>query len=187
MKSIQLGHQRAKEIKLGKSVVDPESRMNPDSSAGLFVNAALRVQARMVEAAKARKKALDKANKAETAKKNLLHINTKQEAFDRVKNSIMTGDDRHRSLNDHTPSGDLKLTYQHLGGVVSQLPNGRKETFVALLHGLMPPPLHKLHFHFYVRNSAVFLVVNVANLYVVKCVLVVVIDLSNVTSPRSRP
>ena len=139
MKSIQLGHQRAKEIKLGKSVVDPESRMNPDSSAGLFVNAALRVQARMVEAAKARKKALDKANKAETAKKNLLHINTKQEAFDRVKNSIMTGDDRHRSLNDHTPSGDLKLTYQHLGGVVSQLPNGRKETFVALLHGMMPP------------------------------------------------
>ena len=80
MKSIQLGHQRAKEIKLGKSVVDPESRMNPDSSAGLFVNAALRAQARMVESGKAMKKALDAANKDETVKKNLPQINKKQEA-----------------------------------------------------------------------------------------------------------
>ena len=27
----------------------------------------------------------------------------------------------------------LKLTYQHLDGMVSKLPNGRKETFVAVL------------------------------------------------------
>jgi hypothetical protein len=54
--------------------------MNPDSSAGLFVHAALRAQARMVEFAKARKKALDAANKDETAKKNLPQINKKQEA-----------------------------------------------------------------------------------------------------------
>ena len=36
-------------------------------------------------------------------------------------------------LMNHKPTIDLKLTYQHLGGIISNLPDGKKETFALLL------------------------------------------------------
>jgi len=77
MKRITQEHAVAKNIKLGSSEVQQESRSNPDSSRGLYVTAELRAKARAAT--------------------------------------------------------DLKLAYQHLGGKVANLPNGKKETYVSLL------------------------------------------------------
>jgi hypothetical protein len=91
------------------------------------------------QTAKAKKKALDAANKVETARKNLTQVNKRQAAYESVKNSVVAASgDRRQGLEAHSPSGDLKLAYQHLGGVVSTLPNGRKETLVELLLNMMP-------------------------------------------------
>lgn len=42
---------------------------------------------------------------------------------------------RHSSnpVNKHVPATDLKLAYQHIGGKIGNLPNGKKETYVSLL------------------------------------------------------
>jgi hypothetical protein len=51
-------------------VVDKDSRMNPDTSSGLYVTCAIRAQAEAVDKAKAKKKQIDESKRQETAQKN---------------------------------------------------------------------------------------------------------------------
>ena len=58
------------------------------------------------------------------------------DAFCCVKNSVQNSNDDitlRNVLLQHEPATDLKLTFQHLGGVVCTMQNGRKKQFVTVL------------------------------------------------------
>jgi hypothetical protein len=133
MKRITHEHAAAKNIKIGSSEVQQESRMNPDSSRGLYVTAELRAKARAVQEAKDKKKMLEQSRKVDNDVKQKELAKKKEEAFNRLQSTIKQSLFLKEGLDKHTPATDLKLAYQHLGGKVANLPNGKKETFVSLL------------------------------------------------------
>ena len=133
MKRITHEHAAAKNIKIGSSEVQQETRMNPDSSRGLYVTAELRAKARAVQEAKAKRKALDQSRKVDNDAKQRELATKKQGAFNRLRFTIEQSLSLKEGLFKHTPATDLKLAYQHVGGKVANLPNGKKETFISLL------------------------------------------------------
>jgi hypothetical protein len=133
LKAVLQEQTKAKETKLGSLSVDTQSRENPDTSRGLYVTAAILRQAKLVQEAKQQKKEHDEAKKEiNNAKKTGLAIN-RAEALFRLTATILKSDSLMDGLKNHNPAGDLKLVYQHLGGKVSILPDGKRETFVKLL------------------------------------------------------
>lgn len=133
MKRITHEHAAAKNIRIGSSEVQQETRMNPDSSRGLYVTTELRAKARAVQEAKEKKKALDKSRKVDNDVKQRELATKKQEAFDRLRFTIEQSLSLRSGLCKHSPATDLKLVYQHVGGKVANLPNGKRETFISLL------------------------------------------------------
>ena len=133
MKRITHEHSVAKNIKLGSSEVQQVSRSNPDSSSGLYVTSELRAKARAVQDAKAKKKELDRFRKVENDSKQREIARKKVDAFNRLQKTIKQFPLLEEGLNKHVPATDLKLAYQHLGGKIGNLPNGKKETYVSLL------------------------------------------------------
>ena len=132
LKDIQLEINNAKAITLG-SYADPrESRMNPDSSSGLYVTAEYRAAARRVATLKEQDKR-EKAQKAvSTASKNAELATKKKQAFDRTIESIKMQQDKsiRRGLTSHNPKTDIKLAFQHAGGVLSDCSNTRYSTYI---------------------------------------------------------
>ena len=133
MKRIVQEHSAAKSIKIGSTVLTEESRQNPDTSSGHHVTDALRAQARAVQDAKNKKKVMDEAKKKINAEKQTGLAQAKLKAFERVKESIGKSMSLAEALSSHQPAGDLKLAYQHLGFKISNLPDGKKETFATVL------------------------------------------------------
>ena len=126
----------AKSIKIGPIDVDNQTRQNPDTSAGLFCSNEIRAKARAVQLAKDKKKELEKDKREKTEDRNRQLALKKSEAFIRVvahlQKSPIENCVRNVLLN-YSPSEDLKLTYQHLGGVLSHLNSKTKDVFVTLL------------------------------------------------------
>jgi hypothetical protein len=120
LKSLIYEQTKAKETKLGSLTVDTQSGENPDTSRGLYVTRAILGQAKLVQQAKQQKKETDEAKK---------EINM-------AKMTELT-------LKNHNPAGDLKLVYQHLGGKVSNLPDGKRGTFIKLL--LVKEEIRSIH------------------------------------------
>ena len=61
-------------------------------------------------------------------------VAAKKQAFDRVAATVWSCKDLNfplcTKLTKHQGTKDIKLTFQHLGGNLSSLPNGKKSTFI---------------------------------------------------------
>ena len=121
---------RAKKVKIPNDIPKP-SRMNPDSSSGLYVTAELRLSARAVSRNKDNFNTEKAAKRIETDMKNAKKMKERKDSYDRLlatifktKGNISTGIAKH----NNTP--DIKNVYQHLGGKLSDLPNGKRHTIV---------------------------------------------------------
>ena len=143
IKRIQQEHLAAKDTKVGKIVIPYEQRrQNPDTSRGLYVNAATRAQARAVQRAKERKLELDSISREKTLQKTANAKKKRMEAYERVVSQMEGKEEVEKeAILKELSTETLKLTYQHLDGMVSKLPNGRKETFVAVLLEKLNVPL----------------------------------------------
>ena len=114
--------------------VSTDSRQNPNTDYGLCVTAATRQKARHVQNARKTKKDIDEKRKEESISKKAALAAKKEEAFKRIMKTLCSTNSPLRdALTDHKPGEDAKLAYQHLGGSITNLPNRKKETFVALL------------------------------------------------------
>ena len=103
--------------------------MNPDSSSELYVSAELRLSARAVSTNKDKFNTEKAAKMIETDMKNAKNTKERKDAYDRLlatifktKGNISTGMEKHKN----TP--EIKMVYQHLGGKLSDLPNGKRQT-----------------------------------------------------------
>ena len=154
MKKIVQEHTTAKGIKVGSLAIPLEDRrQNPDTSRGLWVNAAVLAQARAVQSAKQKKKKIDEIKKKNQLLKNGVQVTNRLQAYERIMGALKNNSSVSKSdmlLKQSTT--DLKLTYQHLGGLLSKLPNGQRSTYVALLLNQREieevscnkPPVHNL-------------------------------------------
>jgi hypothetical protein len=136
MKRIVQEHAAARGIKIGSAIVTEASRMNPDSAMGLYSTDQLRAQARSVEVAKKKKKLMDAKSKQSNLIKQINQNKKKAAAYSRVSKSVKErpiGLLLRTALETHSPQQDLQLAYQHLGFKLSNLPNKKNGTFVALL------------------------------------------------------
>jgi hypothetical protein len=133
LKAVLQEQLKAKETKVGSLAVETQSRENPDSSCGLFVTRAVLEQAKLAQEAKLQKKANDEAKKEINMAKNTELATKKSEALSRLTVTILNSSSLMDGLKTHNPAGDLKLAYQLFGGKVSNLPDGKRETFVKLL------------------------------------------------------
>jgi hypothetical protein len=133
LKAMLQDQNKAKDTKLGSLAVETQSRENPDTSRGLFVTRAILGQAKLVQEAKQQKKTLDLAKKEINIVKISELTTKKSEALARLTLTILKSASLFEGFKSHNPAGDLKLAYQLLGGKVSNLPDGKRETFVKLL------------------------------------------------------
>jgi hypothetical protein len=97
------------------------------------VTRAVLEQAKLAQEAKLQKKANDEAKKEINMAKNTEHATKKSEALSRLTVTMLKSPSLMDGLKDHNPAGDLKLSYQHLGGKTTNLPDGKRETFIKLL------------------------------------------------------
>ena len=107
--------------------------MNPDTSRGLYVNAGVRAQARSIQLLKDKKSEEDKLKRSEITKKNADILRKREEAFTKIMADMKRSVSPIEDILSTMPPDCLKLAYRHLGGVVSKLPNGRKETYILVL------------------------------------------------------
>ena len=106
--------------------------MNPDTSSGLYVTAKYRVAARHVQDLKAKDKKEKVEQAVRTAAKNTELATKKKQAFDRTIESINKQEDKNirNGLTSHNPKTDIKLAFQHGGGVLSDFRNTRYLTYI---------------------------------------------------------
>ena len=123
----------AKELKVGSLAIPKESRMNPDTSRGLYVNAGVRAQARSIQLLKDKKSEEDKLKRIEITKKNADILRKREEAYTKLTIDMNRSVSPIEDVLSTMTTESLKLAYQHLGGVISKLPNGRKETYISVI------------------------------------------------------
>ena len=136
MKRIVQEHVAARGIKIGTATVTEASRMNPDSAMGLYSTDELRAKARCVDIAKKKKKLMDANSKQSNLIKQINQSKKKAAAYSRVSKTVKerpNGLLLCTALEKHSPQQDLQLAYQYLGFKLSNLPNKKNGTFVALL------------------------------------------------------
>ena len=97
------------------------------------MNLDIRAQARAVHDAKERKKEVDKMKSMETSQKNAAQIEKRADAYTKTVTALRNNADPIKEVLTKLRGDILKLTYQHIGGVVSKLPNTKKETFIGAL------------------------------------------------------
>ena len=118
LKNMQQEISHAKTIQVGPAADVRESRMNPDTTSGLFVTSEIRAHARRVDVLKNLDKQEAKERAVRTAAKNAVLSTKKKEAFGRIINSIVkeADNDMVKALTSHVPKTDIKLAFQHAGG-----------------------------------------------------------------------
>ena len=97
------------------------------------MNGAVRAKARMVQNLKDKKEEEDKHKKEKTQKKTVDVKRKREEAFTNLLTLLQTSEAPIADVLGTLTTDKLKLVYQHIGGAVSKLPNGRKDTFVTVL------------------------------------------------------
>ena len=101
-------------MKIGPIDVDAETRMNPDTSAGLYCSNETRYKARAVQEAKRKKKELDEQKRKANDLRNAQQAQKKLDAFTKVLQSVQSMP-QERTLSETLSkfsTEHLKLTYQ---------------------------------------------------------------------------
>ena len=131
----QLEINNAKKLKLDQARMAENSRMNPDTSFGLAVSSEVRAEARRVKINKELELKRKEISRSETDRKNAERMKMKKDAFDRVHTTVLKSkfDTLAESLILHDNPEDIKLAYQHCGGVISKLHDKKRTTVTAAL------------------------------------------------------
>ena len=118
------------------NAISSGTQRNPDTIYGLHNTAEIRVEARTVQNAREKKHLLDLNRAKEKEMKAGELTLKKKEAYDRVvgtiKESLPDATDLKKELL-RLKLDDLKLAYQHLGGMVKDLWDQKKDTIVNAL------------------------------------------------------
>ena len=69
----------------------------------------------------------------ETARKNAAQMTKRTESYSEVVKALRDSKEPIKTVLSTIKSDSLRLTYQYIGGVLSKLPNMKKETFVGVL------------------------------------------------------
>ena len=83
--------------------------------------------------AKDKKKELDKIKSIEATRKNAAQMTKRTESYSEIVKALRDSSEPIRTVLSTIKSDSLKLTYQYIGGVLSKLPNLKKETFNPLI------------------------------------------------------
>jgi len=118
------------------NAVSSGTRKNPDTSYGLHNTAEIRAEARAVQNARDKKQLLD-LNKAKEKEMKAGELTLKKkEAYDRVVGTIKESLPDAANLKKELlrfKLDNLKLAYQHLGGMVKDLSDQKKDTIANAL------------------------------------------------------
>ena len=132
LKDVQQEIANLRQIKITKQMNPLETRMNPDSTSGIFVSGEARAHTRIVD--KNRKKAAreKQVKKAAAEQRNLTNRDNREKAFRRLRETVAKNesDSLQAALTKHKPATDFGLALQHLGTKPSSLPNGKKATII---------------------------------------------------------
>ena len=112
------------------------NKENPDTSYGLHNTAEIRAEARAVQNAREKKQLLDFNKAKERDIKAGELTKKKKEAYDRVVGTIKESLPDATDLKKHLlrlKLDELKLAYQHLGGMVKDLSDQKKDTIANAL------------------------------------------------------
>ena len=118
------------------NAVSSGTRKNPDTSYGLHNTAEIRAEARVVRNAREKKQLLDLNKAKERDIKAGELTKKKKEAYDRVVGTIKESLPDATDLKKHLlrlKLDELKLAYQHLGGMVKDLSDQKKDTIANAL------------------------------------------------------
>ena len=140
LKDIQQEIDSQRKIRITKQMNPLKTRMNPDSSSGIYVAGEARAHARLVEINRSNA-AREKLNKrAATEKRNSTSRENREEAFQRVRKTVTDNesDSLATALDKHKPATDIKLALQHLGTKPSTLADGKKATVINAIVQLHP-------------------------------------------------
>ena len=120
----------ARQTKLNQARQLENTRLNPDTSTGLFVKAEHRVQARIVDENKLRHEKEKQEAKIVSENKKAVRTCKQKEAFERVRTTVMKNksDNIHQTLSAHDNNDDIKLAFQYCGGILNHLPNKKRIT-----------------------------------------------------------
>ena len=103
------------------------------------MNAATRAQARAVQKANEKKLELDSITRETTFQKVAVAKKKRKEAYENTTSQLQDKVIDKADILKKQLTEMLKLTYQPLDGMVSKLPNGRKETYVTVLLEKLKP------------------------------------------------
>ena len=127
LKDVQQEISNLKTIQIEDLKVQRESRMNPDSTAGLAPSAEMRLQARRMEELKERDKEKAALRAVNMAAKKVFLTEENKSAFDRVVKTIKdTLPDVHKCLTLHSSAEDIKLAFRNAGGKVKEERNSKR-------------------------------------------------------------
>ena len=135
LKDVQQEIDSLKKIKITKQMNPADTRMNPNSSSGIYVAGEARAHARLVETNKkiyAQQKA---ATKVATQARNSTNRRNRAEAFQRIRKTVLeqNQEDLSKALDEHKPASDFALALQHLGTKPKLLPDGKKATIISAI------------------------------------------------------
>ena len=140
LKNIHLEIDSQRKINITKKMNPIKTRMNPNSSSGIYVAWEVRAHARRVEINR-RNVAREKlSKKAATKKRNSAARENREKAFQRLRQTVMDNksDSSTTALNKHKPATDFTLALQHLGTKPSMLANSKKSTVINAILRLHP-------------------------------------------------
>ena len=135
LKDMQQDIDNQKKLKITKQMNPLETRMNPDSSSGIYVCAEARAHSRIVENNR-KKAAEDKLRKkAASEKRNSTARDNRANAFKRICETVAKNHalPLEQALAKYKPASDFALALAHLGTKPSSLVNGKKATVIAAL------------------------------------------------------
>ena len=136
LKDIQQEIDALKKVKVTKHMNPRDTRMNPDSTSGIYVAGEARAHARLVEENKRKHAQEEAAKKIRAAARNTALRNNRTAAFLRVHQTVKDNSGSlglSDALTKHKPASDFALALQHLGTKPSSLPDGKKATVIDAL------------------------------------------------------
>ena len=83
--------------------------------------------------AKEKKKELDKIKSIEATRENAAQMTKRTQSYSEIVKALCDSSEPIKTVLSTIKSDSLKLTYQYIGGVLSKLPNLKKETFICVL------------------------------------------------------
>lgn len=119
----------SKEVCIPKKTISTATRMNPDSYTGLYITSEFYAEARIVSDNKIAFNKKKTSQQGETVIKKYKLKLKKAAAFENILSTIKkTSGNTTLGLRAHETNEDIKLVYQHLGGKLTNFPDGNRTT-----------------------------------------------------------